>query len=167
MVHPSALPLEELLKLCDIRRERRSGPGGQHRNKVETAVVLIHRPSGVKGEASERRSQGENRQVALGRLRVNLALQVRHANPFETAPSARWRSRVHAGRLRVSAEHEDFAALLAEALDVIDDHQGDVSGAAAILQVTSSQLVRLLRTDSRALLLVNSWRLAAGRHALS
>ena len=38
MIHPAALPFDALLKECEVRRLRRSGPGGQHRNKVETAV---------------------------------------------------------------------------------------------------------------------------------
>ena len=89
-VHPAALPPEKILAQCEARRLRRSGPGGQHRNKVETAVALLHKPSGVKAEASERRSQAENRAVALFRLRVNLALEVRR--PVETgiAPSSLW-----------------------------------------------------------------------------
>ncbi|MCA9240852.1 MAG: peptide chain release factor-like protein, partial [Planctomycetales bacterium] len=44
--HPSAVPLEELERDCKIERLRRSGPGGQHRNKVETAVVITHQPTG-------------------------------------------------------------------------------------------------------------------------
>ena len=37
--HPATWPEGRLLKHCSSRRQRRSGPGGQHRNKVETAVV--------------------------------------------------------------------------------------------------------------------------------
>ena len=52
--HPSALESEILLRGCTERRVRRSGPGGQHRNKVETGVVLRHESTGVEAEASER-----------------------------------------------------------------------------------------------------------------
>jgi protein subunit release factor B len=72
--HPAATRPEQLLAECEARRLRRSGPGGQHRNKVETAVSLRHLPTGVCAEANERRSQAQNRSTALFRLRVNLAL---------------------------------------------------------------------------------------------
>ena len=55
-MHPARLPIDELLADCEERRLRRGGPGGQHRNKVETAVELTHRPTSVAAEANERRS---------------------------------------------------------------------------------------------------------------
>ncbi|MBN2293132.1 MAG: peptide chain release factor-like protein, partial [Pirellulales bacterium] len=116
--HPAALDEETLLASCTSSRTRRSGPGGQHRNKVETAVVFVHEPSGIRAEANERRSQAANRAVALFRLRVNLALQVRVCRPAEAIPSEMWRERcTSAGRINVAAEHQDFPAMLAEALD--------------------------------------------------
>ena len=60
--------VEQLLAECDVRASRRSGPGGQHRNKVETAISLHHLPTGVRAEASERRSQAQNQTQALFRL---------------------------------------------------------------------------------------------------
>lgn len=47
---------------------RGGGPGGQHRNKVETGVRLFHPPSGITVTATEGRSQYRNREVAMGRL---------------------------------------------------------------------------------------------------
>src|SRR4051794_13878872 len=73
-LHPACVPTAALLLQCEVRRQRRSGPGGQHRNKVETAVVLVHGPTGIRGEASERRSQTQNLKVAVQRLRVKLAI---------------------------------------------------------------------------------------------
>lgn len=52
---------------------RASGPGGQHRNKVETAVRLIHRPSGMVVTASDGKSQHQNRKKAWIKLREKIA----------------------------------------------------------------------------------------------
>jgi peptide chain release factor 1 len=54
----------------DIETMRGSGAGGQHRNKTETGVRLIHKPTGFTVTATERRSQLQNRGAALERLRA-------------------------------------------------------------------------------------------------
>jgi protein subunit release factor B len=61
-----------LKKQVIIETYRSSGPGGQRKNKVETAVRLRHLPSGITLVATEHRSQAENRKVALERLRERL-----------------------------------------------------------------------------------------------
>jgi len=164
-IHPAALSPDQLLAQCDLRRQKRSGPGGQHRNKVETAIVLRHRPTGVRAEAGERRSQAENRSRAIFRLRVHLALEVRMPRPADARPSPLWRSRCGGSRIAISASHDDFPALLAEALDTIAAAD-DARQAAASLGCTTSQLVKFLKKDPRALALVNRWRHEAGRHPL-
>jgi hypothetical protein len=157
MKHPATLDDDALLKQCDVRRLRRSGPGGQHRNKVETAVCLRHEPSGVKAEASERRSQAANRGVAIFRLRVNLALEVRGPAVCGDDASRLLQSRLEGGRIVVSPNHADFPIVLAEVLDAIAT-QSDAKKAAELLGCTFSQLVKFLKKEPRALALVNRWR---------
>jgi len=54
----------------DLRESfaRSSGPGGQHVNKVSTAVTLKHVPSGIGVTVQDSRSQARNREIALQRL---------------------------------------------------------------------------------------------------
>lgn len=160
--HPAAIDPVRLLAECEQRFTRRSGPGGQNRNKVETAVVLRHRASGIVAEANERRTQGENRDRALFRLRLAMALEIRR--PSEGIPSDLWRSRLRGGRLAVNPSHDDFPALLAEALDAMRDRDDDARSAAEALGLSSTQLVRLLGDEARALAMVNARRAARGLH---
>jgi len=54
---------------------RASGPGGQHVNKTESAVVAAHLPTGFSAFAQEERSQAMNKKLALARLEKMLADQ--------------------------------------------------------------------------------------------
>jgi hypothetical protein len=164
--HPATLSADRLLAECETTRTRRSGPGGQNRNKVETAVVLLHRPTGLVAEAGERRSQGENHRIAVFRLRVILALGVRRPVDPAESPSLLWQSRCRGGRIAVRETHDDFPSLLAEALDVLEAHRMDLRGSAAALDCTASQLLKLLKTEPRALRAVNERRRLQGLHPL-
>ena len=62
-----------LLAQCEVQAHRASGPGGQHRNKSETAIRLVHAPSGVTAEGKDERSRAQNLRIALERLREKLA----------------------------------------------------------------------------------------------
>jgi protein subunit release factor B len=63
---------ESLERDCDLEFFVAGGPGGQHRNKVETGVRLTHRPTGTVVTATERRSQSANREAAYERMAERL-----------------------------------------------------------------------------------------------
>jgi hypothetical protein len=163
--HPALLDDDELLAVCEVRFARRGGPGGQHRNKTETAAILTHSPSGISAEAAERRSQADNRRQALFRLRLQLALELRSSPPLDAIPLL-WTARVRDGRLNIASEHADFPALLAIALDQLAAHKLDTTATGAALQITASQLTKLLRKHPPALAAVNAQRASRNLHPL-
>lgn len=162
--HPAQKTETDLEKECQFLATRRSGPGGQHRNKVETAVIVTHRETGVRAEASERRSQGENRKVAYQRLRIQLALHLRRTPPSQ--PTELWRSRVRAKKIAVNPGHQDFPSLLAEFLDQYYSHREDLAATTHTLGITSSQGIKFLKLEPLALEQVNRRRQEEGLHAL-
>jgi len=85
---------KKLLAACEVTTFRASGPGGQHRNRRESAVRLKHIPTGIVVVATERRSQHQNRMMALERLARRLELRRRKRRPRKaTAPTGASRER--------------------------------------------------------------------------
>jgi protein subunit release factor B len=80
---------EALERDCDVEFFVAGGPGGQHRNKVETGVRLTHRPTGIVVTATERRSQSANREAAYERMAEKLDKLQRPRKPRKaTKPTA-------------------------------------------------------------------------------
>lgn len=165
-IHPSGLPAEKLLQDCHIRRTRHGGPGGQHRNKVETAIEITHLPSGIVAFAAERRSQEANRQVAIFRLRILLAIRIRTVCDASVQPSLLWQQRCRQQKISCNESHEDFPTLLAEAMDAIDAKDLDVQRAAASLGCSATQLIRFIAREAEALEWLNLRREQKGLRRL-
>ena len=161
--HPSTLEEVDLLKQCKIDFGRVSGPGGQHRNRTDTATWIVHLPTGVETQATERRSQAQNRHEAIKRLRRKLAVRVRTVTSRDHhQQSELWSRRRQGEKMSVNPDHSDYPALLAEALDVVVARRFDVAGSAGILGITMSQLARLIRHEKHAFAMLNSGRESVG-----
>ncbi|MCX6096344.1 MAG: peptide chain release factor-like protein [Candidatus Bipolaricaulota bacterium] len=77
---------EDLLAECEVGTFHSSGPGGQNVNKRETAVRIRHLPTGIVVVCQEDRSQLRNRQLALKRLREELAALSKPVRPRIPTP---------------------------------------------------------------------------------
>ncbi len=68
----SIINLNNLTKDTKIYYYKSSGPGGQHKNKRETAIRLVHIPTGIRVIATEFRSQLQNKNLAFHRLKKRI-----------------------------------------------------------------------------------------------
>lgn len=75
---------------------RGSGPGGQNRNKVNSAVQIWHRPTGIMVRCESERAQYQNRQTALAMLRARI-WQVKQASADQAQAASR-REQVGSGQ---------------------------------------------------------------------
>jgi len=161
-----ALDDAALLGQCDVNRYKASGPGGQHRNKVTSAVRLVHRPTCIAAGARGSRSQHENRRLALQRLRMNIACKLREPIDKAACRAGRWpvptvvseciftaRGGQARGMRRLAIGRKDhrFWDVAASLLDLLEAFEGRLSDAAKPLGITASNLAAILQSDRHLL----------------
>ena len=161
---------DALIAQCEVDRYRASGPGGQHRNKTESAVRLRHRATGVSAIGEDSRSQLENKLHAVRRLRSAISLDVREPVVLDDyAPSSRLAAFVAAGtaplgaRTRVTGE---YWAAYAELLDLLVAGALEIAATAQRLGISTGALSKLILHDEQVGRAVNDLRRARSMRPL-
>jgi protein subunit release factor B len=161
---------DALIAQCEVDRYRASGPGGQHRNKTESAVRLRHRLTGVTAIGEDSRSQAENKVHAVRRLRTAIALEVREPAELDAwRPSARLAGLIAGGTAPLGARTRqtgEYWAAIAELLDVLVAGSLEIAATAQRLGITTGALSKLLLHDAAVARVVNDLRRARGMRSL-
>jgi len=161
---------DALIAQCEVDRYRASGPGGQHRNKTESAVRLRHKPTGVVAIGEDSRSQAENKVHAVRRLRSAIALHVREPVSLDGfALSPRLAAFVAGGTAPLGARTRqtgEYWAAIAELLDVLVAGGLEIGATAQRLGITTGALSKLLLHDDTVARTVNDLRRARGMRPL-
>jgi hypothetical protein len=156
---------EQLFAQCAFDRYRARGPGGQKRNKTDSAVRLRHLPTGLIVTAADSRSQHLNRSKALKRLRNALAFECRQAVTTTGLPDT-LRRHIVANRLAVRVRDPDYPAVYAWILDALDFYQGRIADCADRLGVSTGHLIRFLAESPEGWQAVNRIRQHHALHPL-
>jgi hypothetical protein len=152
----SRLSEDQLLAQCEVDTYRASGPGGQKRNKTSSAVRLRHSTTGLIVIAEESRSQHENKAKALKRLWQGLFLHLRDPIPEgdRTAEAIGRHADLAAARaldahLQLSARNPMFWPAAGVVLDVLATCEARVAETAALLLISTGNLIDFLQTDPK------------------
>ena len=161
---------DALIAQCEVDRYRASGPGGQHRNKTESAVRLRHRLTGVTAIGEDSRSQAENKVHAVRRLRAAIALDVREPVALDAwQPSPRLAALVAGGTAPLGTRTRqtgEYWAAIAELLDVLVAGNLEIATTAQRLGITTGALSKLLLHDDAVARTVNDARRARSMRPL-
>jgi peptide chain release factor-like protein len=153
---------DALIAQCEVDRYRASGPGGQHRNKTESAVRLRHKLTGVSAISEDSRSQAENKVHAVKRLRSALALEVREPVSLDGfSPSPRLAKLVAGGTAPLGAKTRqtgEYWAAIAELLDLLVAGGLEIGTTAQRLGITTGAMSKMLLHDDLVARTVNDLR---------
>jgi hypothetical protein len=163
----------QLLAQCEVDTYRASGPGGQKRNKTSSAVRLRHPATGLIVIAEESRSQHENRERALRRMRQALYLKVRDPLPPDAVTIEALshctdlrEARDGDGRLHLARKDPRFWPAVGIVLDVLEALESRVSDSASALGLSTANLIAFLQVDPKVWEQVNILRRRFGQKPL-
>ena len=147
----------DLLNQCEIHIYKASGPGGQHRNKVSSAIRLHHKATGITATANDSRSQHDNKKRAITRMRMNLAVRLRKPIDLENfelpevmkdyifIPKKTASQSSH--KLQIGRKDKKFWTIAAVLLDMLAGAQGKLGDVAKTLQISTGNLTKVFKID--------------------
>jgi hypothetical protein len=138
---------DELLKECEVSAYKGSGPGGQHRNKTCTGVKLRmeNEEWRIESYSCDDRSSHINKLLALKKLRLKIALQIREEPAIQTPfpfPGTGG---------KISQDNNLYPQFIADILDRVHHGKGDLSDAAKIWGLSKSALNKIILADKKVL----------------
>ena len=146
------MTLDELLGACTLKGFQGSGPGGQHRNKTNTGVMLTLRQYNLEIKSCEGRS-------ALRKMQMALALKVRETPPTVEIPFP-------GSNGHIQPSNALFPLFIAHVFDRMAQKNGDTKEAAQAFGLTPSALVKIIRQDKACAEKLQNSRQAQGKGRL-
>jgi len=151
---------EQFLKDCQIETYRGPGPGGQKRNKTSSAVRITHLPSGLNAIAGESRRQSTNKEVALRRLRLRIAIEQREPIDLASFYLPDWFT------LTIADRNPLYPQVVGLVLDVLIAADWATSTARDMLKVGSRPFIRFLHNEPELWATVQRERKQSGMREL-
>jgi len=155
------MPDDAFLRQCRVETFRGPGPGGQKRNKTSSAVRITHLRTDLHAIAGESRSQATNRAVALGRLRLRMAIELRQPIDIAVYELPEWFT------TGVAVSNPVYPQVVAVVLDVLAATDWSTAGARKLIGVGSREFTSFLHRDPAIWAVVQRERASRGLRPLS
>ena len=144
----------EFLKYCLIDFYKARGPGGQKKNKTESAVRLTLKESQISATAAEDRQQSVNRTKAVKRLKLQIAFE-------ERLPPEQW-----SGQLDMNPSNKNYPLFCAILIDHCVEQNWQISSVATHYGLSTGKLIKILATSDTLWQEVNRQRAKLGHKPL-
>lgn len=109
MARPDRTPVLSVgIHDCEVQDFTAGGKGGQHQNRSNTGIRVIHHPSGARGESREGRSQLQNKRAAFRRMAESVEFRKWIARSLASGPTPEEQVEkdLYAGNLKIEYRRE-------------------------------------------------------------
>jgi len=125
----------KLFTYCVMENFQASGPGGQKRNRKFSAVRITHKSTNLSVISTETRSRSNNLRIALKKLRIKLAIEIRGPN-------------ISLNRLKIALSNPMYPLWVALLFDTLWKYKFRISETAESLNTSTGKLIKLIARDS-------------------